>query len=128
MPGDDKVGYGRPPRSSQFRKGQSGNPKGRPKNAKNFKTLLVEALEEKVAVTENGARKTITKRQAVTKQLVNKAASGDANATKTLLGLIAGLEHSSEATRGTDVTLTQEDQAVINGFLARVRQFQNGES
>ena len=30
---DYEVGYGRPPKSGQFKKGQSGNPKGRPRNA-----------------------------------------------------------------------------------------------
>ena len=43
--GDYEVGYGRPPRHTRFAKGQSGNPRGRPCGAKNFTTLLEEALD-----------------------------------------------------------------------------------
>jgi hypothetical protein len=42
--GDYEVGYGKPPRETRFAKGQSGNPRGRPSGAKNFATLLREAL------------------------------------------------------------------------------------
>ena len=49
--GDYGVGYGRPPRHTRFAKGQSGNPRGRPCGAKNFMTLLEEALDELVTVT-----------------------------------------------------------------------------
>ena len=41
---DYEVGYGKPPKSGQFKPGQSGNPKGRPKGAKNFKTELATVL------------------------------------------------------------------------------------
>jgi hypothetical protein len=54
--GDYEVGYGKPPRHTRFAKGQSGNPRGRPRGAKNFNTLLEEALDEPVTVTENGGR------------------------------------------------------------------------
>ena len=44
---DDKqnsaVGYGRPPVNRQFKPGQSGNPRGRPKGSKNFPTMFAEA-------------------------------------------------------------------------------------
>ena len=79
------VGYGQPPVATRFRKGQSGNPKGRPRGVKNLKTLLQEALNEKITVNENGKRRAITKMQAGMKQLANKVASGD---VKTALRLI----------------------------------------
>jgi hypothetical protein len=49
---DYAVGYGRPPPHSRFKKGQSGNPWGRPPGAKNLKTVLNEALNERVIVVE----------------------------------------------------------------------------
>ena len=81
MPPDNKrdyeVGYGKPPRHTRFTKGQSGNPRGRPPGAKNLKTLLSEALNEPVIVTENGARRRVTKREAIITQLVNRSATAD---------------------------------------------------
>jgi hypothetical protein len=71
---DYEVGYCKPPRDTRFKRGQSGNPRGRPPGAKNLSTLLNEALNELVVVTENGGRKRISKRQAAFKQLLNDAA------------------------------------------------------
>ncbi len=71
------VGHSHPPIATRFRKGQSGNPKGRPKGAKNFKTLVNKALNEKVTVNENGKRKAISKMEAGAKHFANKVASGD---------------------------------------------------
>ncbi len=82
-----EVGFQRPPRHTQFRKGTSGNPKGRPREAKNLAAVLEEALAEKVAIVENGRRRKITKRCAMIKQLVNKAASGDLRASRQLTDL-----------------------------------------
>jgi hypothetical protein len=79
------VGKGKPPERTRFKKGQSGNPKGRPPNSKNSATLLNEALSELVVITENGQRKSITKKQAIVKQIVNKAASGDYRSIQLLL-------------------------------------------
>jgi hypothetical protein len=80
-PSTPKVGYGQPPTATRFRKGQSGNPRGRPKGSKNVKTLLQQALNEKIMVNECGRRKKISKLQAGMKQLANKIAAGDAKPT-----------------------------------------------
>ena len=84
---EERVGYGRPPVATQFRPGQSGNPRGRPKGARNFSTVIASALGERVAVTENGRRTRITKLEAAIKQLVNRAAAGEARATALLIQL-----------------------------------------
>jgi len=62
-----EVGYGKPPRHTRFKKGQSGNPRGRPCGSKNLSSLLSEALNEPVIVAENGRRRKISKRQAIIK-------------------------------------------------------------
>jgi hypothetical protein len=83
--GDDEVGFGKPRKHTQFRKGRSGNPKGRPCGSRNASTLLDEALKERVIVSENGRRRAVTKLEAILKQLVNRAAQGDHRATHLLL-------------------------------------------
>jgi hypothetical protein len=90
--GDSKypVGYKKPPRHSQFKPGLSGNVKGRPKGSKNFTTVFEEELRAPIEVTENGKRKRISKRQAIVKQTVNRAASGDPKATSILLTEASG--------------------------------------
>ena len=88
----ETAGYGRPPREKQFRKGRSGNPKGRPKASKSLATLMGKALNEPVVVSENGRRKTITKGEAIIKQLVNRGAAGDARSIQLLLGHIRTIE------------------------------------
>ena len=80
-----EIGYGKPPCPTRFQKGRSGNPKGRPRGAKNYATLLMEALHEPVIISENGHRKKITKQQVIVKQIVNKAASGDHRSIQLLL-------------------------------------------
>jgi hypothetical protein len=45
--GDYEVGYGKPPKHTRFKPGQSGNPKGRPKASKDFRSLLHRALFKK---------------------------------------------------------------------------------
>ena len=49
------VGFGKPPKNSRFKPGQSGNPKGRPKGAKGLRTELKEELSERISVTEGGS-------------------------------------------------------------------------
>ena len=50
-----------PPRHTRFRKGQSGNPRGRPSGSKNAMTVVYETLAEPVIVAENGGRRKIGK-------------------------------------------------------------------
>src|SRR6266436_4739715 len=82
---DYEVGYGKPPRRTQFQKGQSGNPKGRPRGTKRLATLLNRALGQVVVVSEHGRQRRITMLEAIFAQLVTKAARGDHRAMQLLL-------------------------------------------
>ncbi len=90
------VGKGKPPQQTRFQKGQSGNPRGRRKGSKNVATLLEQVLNERVVITENGKRRTITKLEAMLKQLANKAASGEHRAMKLLIPLADACLASSQ--------------------------------
>ena len=123
MPSDNKpdyaVGYGKPPRQTRFRKGQSGNPRGRSPGAKNLKTLLNDALNEPVTVTDNGGHRKITKRQAIITQLVNRSATADLRAIKILLDMLWDVEGRTEPAAPETSAFSEADEKVIEQLRAR---------
>jgi hypothetical protein len=119
--GPFEVGFGKPPRSTRFKPGQSGNPTGRPRGAKNFAVAIERELVTRVTVTEDGRRKRISKREVIAKHLVNKAASGDLKAIPLLLNEERALQ-GNLADAGPDQVLdTPEDRKVLDGIIARIR-------
>ena len=119
--GSYEVGYGKPPRSTQFKPGRSGNLAGRPPGAKNFAAALDEELKSRVLVTENGRRKRISKREVIAKHLVNKAAGGDLKAIPLLLNETRARENEGADTGPNQVFDTPEDHAVLENMIARIR-------
>jgi hypothetical protein len=118
---DYKVGPGRPPLNTRFRKGQSGNPGGRYK--KNMPALLVDALNETVSITINGEQRQITKREAVVHQLVNKSTTADLRATKMLFDMMKDAEHKAgvAAPPPEPRQLDAADKEVVQLFVERLR-------
>src|SRR5256885_15907693 len=83
-----EIGYRRPPESGRFKKGKSGNPRGRPKGSANFLTILQQELGQSIVVNENGKKKTITRMQAIVKRIVAGALQGDLKALMTLFEIL----------------------------------------
>ncbi|MEQ8321893.1 MAG: DUF5681 domain-containing protein [Rhodospirillales bacterium] len=110
------VGYGKPPKNTRFKPGQSGNSKGRPKGTRNLKTDLEEELKETITVSESGRSKRLSKQRALVKAMVAKALKGDARSTALLLGLIDKLISPDEPNAG-DASLSPEDAKIIEAFL-----------
>lgn len=119
---DYEVGYRKPPVHSRFPKGKSGNPSGRPRK-KTLAEVVDAALHEPVVVTENGKRKTITKLEAMTKQLVNKGASGDARVAKMLMDFIRVVEAQASTDDDGKSVLKQDDREAMSSFLDRMKRF-----
>lgn len=94
---DYKVGYGKPPAEHQFKPGDQGNPKGRPKGSLNLATRLKRAARAKVTVTINGRRITIDKIDAALTQLMNQAASGDLRAIEVSITQLERAERRDDA-------------------------------
>lgn len=110
-----RVGYGRPPRHTQFRKGQSGNPKGRSKGIKNSNTILAEELAMPIKVQEFGKQKTVSKAAAVVKTLVAKALSGDVRAISAVLKMLPLADQGNrERAQAHDVDAT--DRQILDAF------------
>jgi hypothetical protein len=80
--GEYEVGYGKPPKHTQFKPGQSGNPKGGRKCSQSIRTLMTEALNEPILITEGGIQRRITKREALCKSMVTRAINGDSRHLK----------------------------------------------
>jgi hypothetical protein len=116
--------YRRPPEATRFKPVQSGNPKGRPKGSRNFSTAIEKELNARVVVNENGKRRTITKRDAAAKQLVNKAVTGDPRALSALLNE----SRRQEGMPPTDVAAnfgdlhTSDDTRVMANIVRRIRE------
>ena len=115
---DYEVGYGKPPRNTQFKKGQSGNPRGRPSGSKNLATLVSVALNEPVIVVENGGRRKITKREAIIKQLVNRSTKADWRAIRILLDIVWEIESRVEP-ETRESSFSAADEKVIEQIKAR---------
>ncbi len=113
---DYEVGYKKPPRHNQFKKGQSGNPNGRPKGSRNFATDVKATLQQGVRVTEGGKPRTVSTQFATLLRLREKALSGDGRALDRLLEL-ARLYNDEDLTESTK--LSSGDAEILEAFTAR---------
>jgi uncharacterized protein DUF5681 len=115
-----RVGRGKPPLHTRFKKGQSGNPRGlRPKN---LPALLVAALNEPVVVSANGESRQVTKREAVVAQLVDKSTGADLRATKMLIDMLKDIEKQAGVAPASEVSaFTPADEEIFENLVARLR-------
>ena len=105
-------------RRSQFTKGQSGNPKGRPKQTKNFKTDLQEELQELVVAHEGDRTVKISKQRAMIKSVINRTIKGDVRAATTAFNSIFRCD-PLETPLEIASPLTAEDEEVLARVKAR---------
>ena len=94
--GSYEVGYCRPPRHTRFKKGQSGNPKGRPRGTISTGRMINRALDETITITENGKSRRIRKREAIVKAMIAKALRGELRTLTHLLQLMQALDPRPE--------------------------------
>ena len=115
-PSEPGVGYGRPPKATQFKKGKSGNPKGRPKGSRTIGAVLQEILQQKIAVTENGKTRRVPALEVMLRRLANDAMRNEPTALKLMLSLYDRYGESPEAGIRLDEILA-EDKAILAKFL-----------
>jgi uncharacterized protein DUF5681 len=117
-PADYVVGYGRPPKATQFTAGKSGNPKGRPKGSRPVGAILQEIIQQKVSVTEGGKTRRISALEVMLRRLANDAMRSDQKAIKLLLSLVDRYAESPETAIQLR-NLLAEDEAILAQYLGR---------
>ena len=124
-PDEIKIGYGAPPAATQWKKGQSGNPKGRTKGARNMKTVMHNWANGKVRVKVNGRPRTLSNLEAHIERLHVQGLSGNIRASALLLQLVQ--QYVPEALdEGAGHVLTPEDLALLKSrasYMALIEQF-----
>ena len=121
---DYEIGYAKPPKATQFSKGRSGNPKGRPKGAKGVQASLKRELESKVTAQAGNRTVRITKAEAMAKQLMNTALKGDFKAMMALLKLDTELYGNAVAQLDTEAAEPcrlpeQVDYDILSHFFSK---------
>lgn len=103
-----EIGYGKPPTEQQFKPGQSGNVKGRPKGAKNKhpafgveqlkSTILMEVYNE-IEVQEGDGTVTLPKATAIVRKMLDKAVGGDTRAAQIITTMVQNIERENRQRR-----------------------------
>jgi hypothetical protein len=126
MDGDGKmgnvgeVGFGKPPVHSRFRKGCSGNSKGRPKGTKNLRTDLSEVLQERITVIEGDRKFRMSKQRAIVKSLVAKTLKGDSRSATTLLNTMFRALGFADTAIDVEQPLDANEQELMEVLEARI--------
>src|SRR5262245_16700653 len=114
------VGYGKPPAHTKFKRGQSGNPKGRRKGLRNVRTVVEEALNQRIRIKEGGDIRSVTKLDGVIVTMIAGALKGDAKALASFIMVMRSLGMTGEPAAANDQKpFTADDESLIADFLRR---------
>jgi len=112
-----QVGFGKPPKHTQFKPGQSGNPRGKPKGRKNFETILDQILHRKLPIRDRGSVRHVPLIEAMLLKFAEEALRGNPKAAAFLLSRYAPSEPEDASTPD----LSNEDQEILDAFAKRIR-------
>jgi hypothetical protein len=119
---DSAVGYGRPPVTSRFKPGKSGNPKGRPKGTKNLKALIREAMTASIAIQEGERTRRVSRLEGVVLRQLQSALKGSDKAALAVIKMALQLKFLEDfPNNAAAVTLSSEDERILNELVARSR-------
>jgi hypothetical protein len=110
----DDVGFRKPPKRTQFKPGQSGNPKGRPRAVRNFSTDVLSTLQSPIKVNKGGHACNISTQQATLLVLRDKALKGDLKAANHLIDLATRFNTGQQAAATRE--LDGDDHAILAAY------------
>jgi hypothetical protein len=114
------VGYKRPPRHTQWKPRQSGNPSGRRKGRRNGRTVVEEALNQRIRIRQGGRARSLTNFDAFVLTILGAAIQRDAKAYGPLLSLIRSAGILGEAPEATSQEpFTADDEALVAEYFLR---------
>jgi hypothetical protein len=111
---DYEVGYCRPPKQHQFRRGQSGNPRGRRREPVSKKATWQKLMNELVSLHEKGKTRRVTKYECLCLSHLTKAIKGDTRSTKFV---IEEAERAGFGDLGAERALIPQDSITPSGLL-----------
>lgn len=114
--GSNEVGYGKPPKHTQFKKGQSGNPSGKKKKPKTLEQLLAAEAAKTTVVTIDGKKQKLSKAEVIVLSLVRRAMQGEVKAAQ-IVGMALSLQASVEDAGETTKPLTATEKALLVELL-----------
>jgi len=114
------VGFGKPPKHTQFKKGKSGNPHGRTKGSVNPATILAKICRERIVAKIDGKTRSVTKFEATMLQLVTKGLNGDLRAIRELWCWLTSLPQFEQA-HVPPPAFSESDALAMDSIVARIR-------
>jgi hypothetical protein len=116
---EEKPGYKRPPKATQFKPGTSGNPRGRPKKPRDLEDDLIEMLSKNITVREDGKLRKISRQKAILRKLLSQALQGDAKALSSILSMRMKFDATREAPEQRAEEISDSDEVILDDYVRR---------
>ncbi len=113
----DGIGYGKPPRRHSWKKGQSGNPKGRQKGSRNKRTIITRLMEERLGRRISDPSR-LSRYEAMLLKAIQKALAGD---TRAMSFIFRRYDDAAEAQAGAADLATEQDEVVYAAFVEKLK-------
>ena len=114
---EEEKGYGKPPKKHQFKKGVSGNPRGRPKGKKSFTAIFKKLENEKITIQINGKTEKLTIEQAILKRVMIDSVVGKSSSARLYLETKQTILAMPETEGMSASERNKQDEAILESFL-----------